>query len=132
MRLPEDLQEDGRSGQVVLEAVVADSVALPAVVADVDPRYRSYLALARFPELDGLRALSILPVIWHHSTTRLLDGVLGKGPLGVHLFFAISGFLITTLLLRERRATGAISMKNFYARRSLRIFPLYYAVLGIY
>src|SRR5678816_1344035 len=99
-------------------------------MAGAGSRYRAYLGLERFPSLDGLRALSIVPVIWHHSTPRQLEGVLGKGPLGVHLFFAISGFLITTLLLRERRATGAISIAGFYARRSLRIFPLYYAVLA--
>jgi peptidoglycan/LPS O-acetylase OafA/YrhL len=50
----------------------------------------------------------------------------------VELFFAISGFLITTMLLRERRATGVISLRRFYVRRSLRIFPLYFAVLGVY
>jgi peptidoglycan/LPS O-acetylase OafA/YrhL len=84
------------------------------------------LALKRFPSLDGLRALSILAVVWHHAT-----GV-GKGYLGVEMFFAISGFLITSLLLREQRQQGYISLGKFYARRALRIFPLYYAALGIY
>jgi peptidoglycan/LPS O-acetylase OafA/YrhL len=50
----------------------------------------------------------------------------------VPLFFAISGFLITTLLLRERDRTGTVSLSAFYARRSLRIFPLYYRVLALY
>lgn len=85
-----------------------------------------------FGALDGLRALSILPVVWHHATPSPLDGVLGRGPLGVDLFFAISGFLITTLLLREREKRGSIALGAFYARRSLRIFPLYYAVLGLF
>jgi peptidoglycan/LPS O-acetylase OafA/YrhL len=95
-------------------------------------RHAAYLRAARFPSLDGLRFLSIVPVIWHHSTTGPIAGLLGKGPVGVDLFFAISGFLITTLMLRERRATGRVAVGPFYARRALRIFPLYYAVLALY
>ena len=94
--------------------------------------FEDFLATRHLPGLDGLRCLAILPVVWHHSTPRLLPGVLGKGAVGVDLFFALSGFLITTLLLRERRARGRISLSAFFARRSLRIFPLYYAVLGLY
>jgi peptidoglycan/LPS O-acetylase OafA/YrhL len=90
------------------------------------------LATRHLPGLDGLRCLAILPVVWHHSTPRLLPGIWGKGAVGVDLFFALSGFLITTLLLRERRTRGHISLRAFYARRSLRIFPLYYAVLAAY
>jgi peptidoglycan/LPS O-acetylase OafA/YrhL len=91
-----------------------------------------YLARRHFPSLDGLRCLSIVPVVWHHCTPRPLDGVLGKGPIGVDLFFCISGYLITTLLVRERRQSGTIRLGAFYARRGLRIFPLYYLVLGFY
>ena len=71
-------------------------------------------------------------MVWHHATPRPLEGVLGKGPLGVDLFFAISGFLITTRLLRERERNGKLDVKRFYARRALRIFPVYYAVLAAY
>jgi len=94
--------------------------------------YARFIATKQLPGLDGLRCLAILPVIWHHATPRLLPGLLGKGAVGVDLFFALSGFLITTLLLRERRASGQIRLLAFYARRSLRIFPLYYAVLFFY
>ena len=90
------------------------------------------LRTQQLPSLDGLRCLAILPVIWHHATPRPLPGVLGKGAVGVDLFFALSGFLITTLLLRERRRDGDVRLGAFYARRSLRIFPLYYAVLSGY
>ncbi len=97
-----------------------------------DEDHAAYLRVGHFPSLDGLRGVAIIPVVWHHCTTRPLDGVLGRGPLGVDLFFAISGFLITTLLLRERDASGRVAIGAFYARRSLRIFPLYYAVLALY
>jgi peptidoglycan/LPS O-acetylase OafA/YrhL len=103
----------------------------PQTPAPVD-RHAVYLHTVRFPSLDGLRFLSIVPVIWHHATLGPLPGVLGKGPVGVDLFFAISGFLITTLMLREQRATGTVSIRRFYARRALRIFPLYYVVLALY
>lgn len=88
-----------------------------------------YLAQRHFGSLDGLRCLAILPVIWHHSTPRPLPGIWGKGPAGVDLFFCISGFLITTLLLREKARSGGLALGAFYARRAFRILPLYYAVL---
>jgi peptidoglycan/LPS O-acetylase OafA/YrhL len=88
-----------------------------------------YLAQRRFGSLDGLRCLSILPVIWHHATPFPLPGIWGKGPAGVDLFFCISGFLITTLLLREKARTGSVALGAFYLRRAVRILPLYYAVL---
>lgn len=93
-------------------------------------RSEAFRRTSYFGSLDGLRALSILPVVWHHATSGPVPGVLGRGPLGVDLFFAISGFLITTLLLREREKHGKVALAAFYARRSLRIFPLYYVVLG--
>ncbi len=92
--------------------------------------HAEYRATRYFASLDGLRAVAILPVIWHHSSLSPLPGVLGKGPAGVQLFFVISGFLVTTLLLRERDAQGVVSLRRFYVRRSLRIFPLYYLVLA--
>lgn len=94
--------------------------------------FERFLRARHLPGLDGLRGLAILPVIWHHATPRPLAGFWGKGAVGVDLFFALSGFLITTLLLRERRARGLVRIGAFYARRSLRIFPLYYAVLAGY
>ncbi len=95
--------------------------------------YDEFRAHKLFACLDGLRALSILPVIWHHTMPSWVTGPLRfAGAEGVTLFFAISGFLITTLLLRERERHGGIDLKAFYVRRSLRIFPLYYAVLLLY
>jgi peptidoglycan/LPS O-acetylase OafA/YrhL len=96
--------------------------------------YATYQRTDRFGSLDGLRCLSIVAVIWCHTAANAWPGVplLSRGYLGVELFFAISGFLITTLLLRERRQSGCIALRNFYVRRTLRIFPLYYTVLLIY
>jgi peptidoglycan/LPS O-acetylase OafA/YrhL len=94
--------------------------------------WETYQSTTHFGSLDGLRCLSVVAVIWHHGPGISLPGLAGRGYMGVPLFFAISGFLITTLLLREQQRTGAISLRKFYIRRSLRIFPLYFAVLGMY
>lgn len=88
------------------------------------------------PSLDGLRCFSILFVIVAHLSVHN-PGMLGEGlsPLfasglfGVHVFFVISGFIITTLLLNEQERTGSISLGRFYLRRVLRILPLAYSFL---
>lgn len=89
---------------------------------------------SRLPSLDGIRALSILAVLFGHLAgtrnayqLRPFMGILGV--LGVRVFFILSGFLITFLLLGERQRTGAISLRGFYRRRMLRIFPAFYAYL---
>lgn len=96
-------------------------------------KYDRYMATPRFSGLDGLRAVSVLAVIWQHTAGfNQSGGLLSRGYLGVDCFFAISGFLITTLLLRERDRTGHVSLRQFYLRRSLRIFPIYFTVLAVY
>ncbi len=115
-----------RSHTDVLETKLSRGASLPA---------RDAGAVAVLPErfgsLDGIRALAILAVLWHHT-----PGVYGlfpgsnRGFLGVDMFFVLSGFLITTLLIRERRRLGGISLRAFWARRSLRIFPVYYVFLA--
>jgi peptidoglycan/LPS O-acetylase OafA/YrhL len=94
--------------------------------------YSAFLSTKYFGGLDALRAFSVLAVIWTHVTTGHTVHLLTQGHRGVDLFFAISGFLVTTLLLREYRRNGRISIREFYMRRTLRIFPLYYAVLALY
>lgn len=95
-----------------------------------------------FPGLNGLRAIAALAVVWSHTTVALhtfglnqyLLGTLPNGnPKGIDLsdfavsiFFALSGFLITYLLMAEQTRCG-INIRNFYIRRILRIWPLYYA-----
>jgi peptidoglycan/LPS O-acetylase OafA/YrhL len=92
-------------------------------------------ANARIPALDGVRAISIGFVLCAHSLgTGMLPMTSGAhvlGDIGVRSFFVLSGFLITTLLLRERARCGAISLRGFYLRRALRIFPAFYAFLAV-
>jgi len=71
--------------------------------------------------VDAMRALAIVMVLGFH-----LFGV-ASGILGVQIFFVLSGFLITSVLLKDIRRTGTISFKKFYSRRALRIFPNFYA-----
>ena len=91
---------------------------------------------ARIPSLDGIRAISILIVIAGHSSDslnapRFVDYFGHVGNYGVRCFFVISGYLITTLLLKEWKKTGGISLRGFYARRMLRIFPAAFTYIGI-
>ncbi|SFB50433.1 PEP-CTERM protein-sorting domain-containing protein [Amycolatopsis marina] len=88
-----------------------------------------YLALTRLPALDGLRALAALAVVFFHHGGPVFDRL--QGWIGVQLFFTLSGFLITTLLLREERDTGRISLRGFYLRRTFRIMPVYFLLLGL-
>lgn len=104
----------------------------------------SLLLKGKYPSLDGLRAVSISFVLFSHLNKKFelfsaeakaqvaVNDFVKQGNLGVHVFFVISGFLITSLLLREQEQTGAVSLTGFYVRRFLRILPvalLYIAVL---
>src|SRR6478609_6198079 len=98
------------------------------------------------PELDALRFFAFLGVFIFHAAPRTMDfynaagyphwlsslliSVFGAGAYGVDLFFALSAYLITNLLLRERAATGALDLRGFYMRRILRIWPLYLAFVA--
>lgn len=94
-----------------------------------------------FPNLNALRFIAACMVIIHHieqlKSIFLLDnyfkvpGIFFVGKLGVVLFFVLSGFLITYLLLKEKEAIGTIKVKQFYIRRILRIWPLYYFIIII-
>ncbi|HET8870890.1 MAG TPA: acyltransferase [Aquabacterium sp.] len=88
------------------------------------------------PALDGVRALAVLMVVPHNlrlmvephdAATHVLDAILDRGWIGVDLFFVLSGFLITRILLQTRTAPNYYS--GFYWRRTLRIWPLYYVAL---
>jgi len=104
------------------------------VIAEAQSHFPS-----RFSSLDGWRALSILMVMGEHSiftvgctpgAEKFLETYF-DGSLGVRFFFIISGFLITYLLLKEHAQTGKISLRKFYARRALRILPVYFVYLAV-
>lgn len=94
-----------------------------------------------FPNLNGIRFIAAFLVIIHHiEQFKFLFGIENYwdnlsiqniGPLGVVLFFVLSGFLITYLLLVEEKETNTIAVKKFYIRRMLRIWPLYYIIVGL-
>jgi peptidoglycan/LPS O-acetylase OafA/YrhL len=87
------------------------------------------LNTSKIPSLDGLRAISILLVLVAHCFYDLDYKIAKLGSLGVEIFFVISGFLITTLLLKEKAIKNKISLKNFYIRRGLRILPVIFLFL---
>lgn len=90
-----------------------------------------------FKGLNGIRAICALAVVFSHSSLSLsLIGLktgkyFGLAAYGVTAFFALSGFLITYLLIEEKAANTTVSVKNFYIRRVLRIWPLYFGYMAI-
>ncbi|MBY5336066.1 acyltransferase [Rhizobium leguminosarum] len=82
------------------------------------------------PEIDGLRAISVIAVILYHAEFTIAGHTLLQGGyIGVDVFFVISGFLISQILLTEIEATGRIDFLKFYARRARRILPALFAVI---
>jgi len=82
--------------------------------------------LRHVPALDGLRGLALLGVLLFHA-----NGILAGGYLGVDLFFVLSGFLITSLLLAEHRETGRIALGPFWIRRARRLFPALLSLMPV-
>lgn len=94
-----------------------------------------------FPNLNGIRCIAALLVVFHHlEQAKHAFGIASiyevpiiqhAGRLGVGLFFVVSGFLITFLLLQERGSYGNIDAKKFYLRRGIRIWPVYFLIIGL-
>lgn len=91
------------------------------------PTHEDYLGIKFFPSLDGLRAIAVALVFSVHFGGTFGAAILGR--LGVQVFFVLSGFLITTLLLRENVEHQGIDLRRFYVRRVFRIMPVYYFLL---
>jgi peptidoglycan/LPS O-acetylase OafA/YrhL len=85
-----------------------------------------------FAALDGIRAVSILFVVFHHAAYKPAWMAHFHGWLGVDIFFVLSGFLITFLLEQEKHDTGKVDLGAFYVRRAFRILPVYSVVLALY
>jgi len=90
--------------------------------------------MRRIPSLDGLRAISITLVVlshlvrWRHISFQVAGGY---GELGVHVFFVLSGYLITGILLREHERSSTIDLREFYVRRAFRIFPAAFLFIAV-
>ena len=111
----------------------------PAMTPHPPAQFDTYQATRHFGSLNGLRFFCIAAVLWHHGpvwgASDAPARILTRGFAGVDFFFVLSGFLITTLLLREAAARGTFSLRGFYWRRFLRIIPVYFLVvtlMGVY
>jgi peptidoglycan/LPS O-acetylase OafA/YrhL len=85
--------------------------------------------LGHIPSFDGFRGLFVLQVLLYHA---LVTDFLRGSPIVIDWFFVASGFLITSLLLDERRATGTTNLRAFYQRRALRLFPAMYLMIAVF
>ena len=82
------------------------------------------------PEIDGLRAIAVFSVIFYHAEIFVSDNqIFSGGFIGVDIFFVISGYLITSIILKELFKTGFFSFVNFYQRRIRRILPALLVVM---
>jgi peptidoglycan/LPS O-acetylase OafA/YrhL len=83
--------------------------------------------MPRLPGLDGLRAIAVLAVVLYHLDVSWMPG----GFLGVDVFFVLSGFLITTLVVEEIERTGRLGLRDFYLRRARRLLPALLVLLAV-
>ena len=96
-----------------------------------ESRRRPHVALPQYPGLDGLRGVAVAAVLLYHGGVSWSGG----GFLGVEMFFVLSGFLITSLLVAEWGRSGGIALRAFWARRARRLLPALFALvaaIGVY
>src|ERR1700674_1439630 len=122
------------------DPVLSSSVAQPEVPRQEFGHEGSAPSTQSFylPQLDILRFFAFFAVFSVHVAPRAMGsgrgivvGLARSGTFGVDLFFALSAYLITELLLRERRIAGHLDVRSFYIRRILRIWPLYFFYLAL-
>src|SRR5215208_850972 len=99
------------------------AVLIFAAAADAPSSRGVAFALGHRKALDGLRGIAVLGVLAVHTTHIFGVPLLRGGSLGVDVFFVLSGFLITSLLVEEWTRSGSVSLINFYRRRALRLVP---------
>ena len=91
------------------------------------------VAFTHIKALDGLRAVAVLIVMFHHLDLLIPEKkeFFKAGYLGVDVFFVLSGFLITSVLIKEQSKSENINLKNFFLRRTLRLIPAYWFFLAV-
>lgn len=94
---------------------------------DSRPTRRNSTPMGYQPSLDGLRAISVIAVIFYHAGFGWMHG----GFLGVEVFFVVSGYLITSLLLEEQEGNGVVRLSQFWLRRARRLLPALFTVLVV-
>jgi peptidoglycan/LPS O-acetylase OafA/YrhL len=109
------------SGRVVASDRQIDATDGSSTKADPEPPKGGFR-----PDVEGLRAVAVVAVLLYHAGLPLARG----GYVGVDVFFVISGFLITGLLLKELEQSGTVSLVRFYSRRAKRLLPMTVVVLG--
>lgn len=114
-------------GWPVRVRVFALTLTSPSASDERSESSRTGPTIGYMPALDGLRALAVVAVVLYHGEIGGLPG----GFLGVEVFFVISGYLITSLLIAERQRTGATAYLAFWARRARRLLPALFALVGV-
>ena len=120
------VQAAARPARARLDATHASAGSRPAAPAAAPLRHHA--EAPRLAGLDGLRGIAVLAVIAYHLGQ---NGLAPAGFLGVDMFFVISGFIITALLLREHGRSGRIDLRAFYLRRARRLLPPAFAMVAV-
>ena len=112
----------------MLRAICSAPDSLVRQVSPITPPFVQITSMQYLPQLDGLRGVAIVAVMLFHAGISTFGG----GFIGVDIFFVLSGFLITTLLVREYQTHGSVSLRNFYMRRALRLLPALLILLLVF